>query len=98
MTDQARFDYLCHRLLNLNGNNLTGRPGVWLTSLKTSEGTVYIKQTPKGMHVSTPNYLNGWTIYERKTPGTIVHWFPDRAAEIVPLLEKKLALDLLADI
>lgn len=101
MTTQSRFLYLCRKLLELHGNNLypqSGSKKARLAAVQTPDGKVYVKESDLTFHVSSPGYDDMWSIYHRTCETDAVIWNRGAAAEVVPYLEEKLALDLLADI
>jgi len=101
MIDQARFDYLCRKLLLHFGNDLypESRLDARLAAFVTPDGKVFVKRTEAGLHVSSPDYDLGWCIYHILTlSDEVARWDQDEANKAAPFLEQKLALDLLADV
>ncbi len=100
---QARFDYLCHKLLDVAGSKLApkslDRTIPTLAVIQTDLGNVFIKRTQYGLHVSKPDYSGFFTIYQR-LPGcdTAAVWDEADAAWLIPMIEQRIPLDLLAEL
>ena len=101
---KKQFDELCRTLIKRDGVDLY--PSMEerrsrITSVVTPNGKVFIKQTPEGLHVSTPGYKGIWTIYQQPcnpedTSRCI--WRPAEAIKILPFIKRRLILDLLSTI
>jgi len=101
MTSVKRFAYLCDKLLEVYGNDLYPGKGklARLAAVMTPEGKVFIKATDEGIHVSSPNRPAEWTIYNwLRASDMVCIWNGPGADKVAVQIEKKLALDLLADI
>ncbi len=104
---QTEFERLVRRLLKRDGNDLypsRDEHYARLVGVMTPEGKVYIKETVAGLHVSTPNYGRDknrrlWSVYHwERDSGRVLSWDPDEARKVMPYLERRLVLDLLAEL
>jgi hypothetical protein len=108
MTHAAEdFLVLCRKALAVSGVGTYAGDDAWLRThvwIRTPEGEVLIEEIGTGWRVIGPGqavrfeYIRPVVRDSGTTPGHIRYWNGPKILELIPLIEKKLVLDLLADV